>query len=159
MSACNRPAQSSHSPSSSVLRPLSHEPRPTSHAPRTSLLRLIATFSYNLAMPMDPYIAAAVAIGVGSAFAVPAENEDSWNESAASWKPETIEEETPALAPDGLSGEKQVDDGFVWIEGGSFLMGSPESENWRIEDETQHEVTVSGFFIAPARSPRRNTSA
>ena len=101
----------------------------------------------------------AVAIGVGSAFAVPAENEDSWNESAASWKPETIEEETPALAPDGLSGEKQVDDGFVWIEGGSFLMGSPESENWRIEDETQHEVTVSGFFIAPARSPRRNTSA
>ena len=42
-----------------------------------------------------------------------------------------------------------MDDGFVWIEGGSFLMGSPETENWRIEDETQHEVTVSGFFMSP----------
>ncbi len=28
-------------------------------------------------------------------------------------------------------------------------MGSPESENWRIEDETQHEVTVSSFYMDP----------
>ena len=28
-------------------------------------------------------------------------------------------------------------------------MGSPESENWRIEDESQHEVTVSSFYIDP----------
>ena len=38
-----------------------------------------------------------------------------------------------------------VQDGFLLIEGGTFLMGSPESENWRIEDESQHEVTVSSF--------------
>ena len=42
-----------------------------------------------------------------------------------------------------------MEDGFVKIEGGSFLMGSPETENWRIEDETQHEVTVSGFWMSP----------
>ncbi len=28
-------------------------------------------------------------------------------------------------------------------------MGSPETENWRIEDETQHEVDVSAFYIDP----------
>ena len=28
-------------------------------------------------------------------------------------------------------------------------MGSPETENWRIEDETQHEVSVSAFYIDP----------
>ena len=28
-------------------------------------------------------------------------------------------------------------------------MGSPETENWRIEDETQHEVIVSAFYIDP----------
>ena len=26
-------------------------------------------------------------------------------------------------------------------------MGSPESENWRIDDEVQHEVIVSSFYI------------
>ncbi|MBR3019094.1 MAG: SUMF1/EgtB/PvdO family nonheme iron enzyme, partial [Clostridia bacterium] len=45
--------------------------------------------------------------------------------------------------------ETPVDDGFVWIEGGTFLMGSPETENWRIDDETQHEVTVSDFWMSP----------
>ena len=38
-------------------------------------------------------------------------------------------------------------DGFLYIPGGSFLMGSPESENWRIDDEVQHEVTVLPFYI------------
>ena len=42
-----------------------------------------------------------------------------------------------------------INDGFVLVQGGSFLMGSPESENWRIEDEIQHEVTVSVFYMDP----------
>ncbi|MBQ6504003.1 MAG: SUMF1/EgtB/PvdO family nonheme iron enzyme [Flexilinea sp.] len=42
-----------------------------------------------------------------------------------------------------------IDDGFVLISGGSFLMGSPDTENWRIDDETQHAVTVSSFYIDP----------
>ncbi len=48
------------------------------------------------------------------------------------------------LQPDDLT-----EDEFVLIDGGSFLMGSPETENWRIEDEMQHEVTVSSFFMDP----------
>ena len=28
-------------------------------------------------------------------------------------------------------------------------MGSPETENWRIGDETQHEVRLSAFYISP----------
>lgn len=40
-------------------------------------------------------------------------------------------------------------DGFIFVSGGSFLMGSPETENWRIDDETQHEVTVPSFYIDP----------
>lgn len=103
----------------------------------------------------------AVAIGAGLFFAFPASTGDAWNEDAAPWEMAVNKQatEAPALetplsadnteAPKSESEDKQVDDGFVWIEGGSFLMGSPETENWRIEDETQHEVTVSGFFMSP----------
>jgi len=100
----------------------------------------------------------AVVIGMGLAFAFPAGNEDSWNEEAAPWgtadSEEIIAEETPvtvqsAAAPAEESEDIPVDDGFVWIEDGAFLMGSPETENWRIDDETQHEVTVSGFWMSP----------
>ena len=38
---------------------------------------------------------------------------------------------------------------MVNVKGGKFLMGSPESENWRSDDELQHEVTVSDFMISP----------
>ena len=51
--------------------------------------------------------------------------------------------ESTAAAP------AEVNDGFVLIGGGSFKMGSPESENWRIGDELLHEVTVSPFYIDP----------
>ena len=37
---------------------------------------------------------------------------------------------------------------FVLIKGGTFTMGSPESEDWRSNDETQHSVTVSSFYMA-----------
>lgn len=37
---------------------------------------------------------------------------------------------------------------FVLISGGTFQMGSPESEAWRVEDEPAHTVTVSGFYIS-----------
>jgi len=38
---------------------------------------------------------------------------------------------------------------FVWIEPGTFMMGSPEDEPYRFSDETQHEVTIKeGFFMA-----------
>lgn len=40
-----------------------------------------------------------------------------------------------------------VSDEFVLIPGGTFQMGSPEDEAWRSEDETQHTVTVSDFYM------------
>ena len=40
-----------------------------------------------------------------------------------------------------------VPENFVLITGGTFDMGSPDSEPWRGQDETQHSVTVSDFYI------------
>ena len=34
--------------------------------------------------------------------------------------------------------DMQVPENFVLIKGGSFQMGSPDSEAWRSADETQH---------------------
>lgn len=45
------------------------------------------------------------------------------------------------------NGLQTVNDSFILINGGSFSMGSPDTENWRIDDETQHEVTVSSFYV------------
>lgn len=42
----------------------------------------------------------------------------------------------------------QVPENFVLIKGGSFQMGSPDSEAWRGADETQHSVTVSDFYMS-----------
>lgn len=45
--------------------------------------------------------------------------------------------------------ETNVEDGFIRITGGTFQMGSPDTESWRSDDETQHSVTVSDFYMAP----------
>lgn len=37
---------------------------------------------------------------------------------------------------------------FVLIGGGTFQMGSLESEAWRVEDEAAHTVTVSDYYIS-----------
>ena len=39
--------------------------------------------------------------------------------------------------------------GMVKINGGTYLMGSPDSEEWRGDDEIRHTVTVSDFYISP----------
>lgn len=44
--------------------------------------------------------------------------------------------------------DMQVPENFVLIKGGSFQMGSPDSEAWRSADETQHLVTVSDFYMS-----------
>ena len=41
----------------------------------------------------------------------------------------------------------QTDDELIFINGGTFNMGSPENELQRNEDEKQHSVTVSDFYI------------
>ena len=52
-----------------------------------------------------------------------------------------------------------LDDGFIHIEGGNFQMGSPEDENWRIDDETLHEVTVASFYIDPCETTQAEWEA
>ena len=44
---------------------------------------------------------------------------------------------------------QNVNDGFVRIKEGSFLMGSPTSERMRNLDEKQHLVKVDAFFVSP----------
>lgn len=41
-----------------------------------------------------------------------------------------------------------ISENFVLISGGTFQMGSPVDEAWRSEDETQHTVTVSDFYMS-----------
>ena len=45
--------------------------------------------------------------------------------------------------------ENAVSDGMILLPGGTFLMGSPETERMRQQDETQHEVTLSAFYVDP----------
>lgn len=44
--------------------------------------------------------------------------------------------------------EMEIPENFVLIKGGTFQMGSSESEAWRSADETQHTVTVSDFYMS-----------
>lgn len=44
--------------------------------------------------------------------------------------------------------EVEMPEDFVLIQGGTFQMGSPESEAWRSADEMQHTVTVSDFYMS-----------
>lgn len=46
------------------------------------------------------------------------------------------------------TGPAAVPENFVLIKGGTFRMGSPEDEPWRSEDEIQHTVTVSDFYMS-----------
>ena len=45
--------------------------------------------------------------------------------------------------------ENAVSDGMILLPGGTFLMGSPKTERMRQQDEVQHEVTVSAFYVDP----------
>ncbi|MED9969576.1 MAG: SUMF1/EgtB/PvdO family nonheme iron enzyme [Ruminococcus sp.] len=69
---------------------------------------------------------------------------------SASWsapKSEQTQSNTPAQA--GSADNKEPSDNYIKIKGGSFIIGSPESENWRGNDETPHKVTVGDFYISP----------
>ncbi len=52
------------------------------------------------------------------------------------------------LSEEAASTKITASEEFVYITGGTYEMGSPETENWRIADETLHSVTVSDFYIS-----------
>jgi formylglycine-generating enzyme required for sulfatase activity/flavodoxin len=52
--------------------------------------------------------------------------------------------ESPQTSPAAI----EAPEDFVPIEGGTFTMGSPESEAWREDDEVEHSVTVSDFYMS-----------
>ena len=74
--------------------------------------------------------------------------------SAAGWQSSNTASsragsDTDSAPADKVSVPSTADDRFVLIESGTFNMGSPDTENWRIDDEKLHEVTVSSFYIDP----------
>ncbi len=93
-------------------------------------------------------ILAAVVIGLVLNMIWPNQNDfgfdSGWGDAAESpWQAA----DEPTAVPEIASEPASVDDGFILVEGGAFRMGSPEDENWRIDDETPHEVTVASFYI------------
>jgi formylglycine-generating enzyme required for sulfatase activity len=61
---------------------------------------------------------------------------------------------TPAVGERSLAAQNaavsagpSLPDGFVRVPGGTFMMGSPESEGERVQDEKPHQAAVAGFVM------------
>lgn len=59
---------------------------------------------------------------------------------------DNMQQTQSTLSDNGVPAD--IDDGFVYIKGGTYTMGSPDTENWRGEDETQHQVSVESFYMS-----------
>ncbi|MDO4322482.1 MAG: flavodoxin [Lachnospiraceae bacterium] len=55
---------------------------------------------------------------------------------------------TGVVTPPNQENTANAPENFVLIKGASFEMGSPNTEAWRSDDETQHTVTVSDFYMS-----------
>ncbi len=102
------------------------------------------------------WLGCAIIIGVVMNFALEERNVDNnfgnsnWQNAQSTSAQTTAKQKDPdTIAQNHTTVSTAVNDSFILIEGGSFNMGSPDSENWRIDDETLHEVTVSAFYIDP----------
>jgi hypothetical protein len=96
------------------------------------------------------WLCAAVIIGAVLTFALKDNSTDSGFSNAS----RQISQNTTAAQTEPITATQDstivpaaVNDGFILIEGGSFNMGSHDSENWRIADEQLHAVTVSSFYM------------
>ena len=111
--------------------------------------------------------ASAIIIGTVMCFSVNENSSNSgfddtgWQNSDYIVKTAADQNESNAPAPDTESIEvpTAINDGFVLINGGTFNMGSPDTENWRIADEQLHEVTVSSFYIDPYETTQTDYEA
>lgn len=55
---------------------------------------------------------------------------------------------TDASSTNSGSAAIEAPENFVLLKGGSFEMGSPDTEAWRSDDEIQHTVTISDFYMS-----------
>ncbi|MCR5448566.1 MAG: SUMF1/EgtB/PvdO family nonheme iron enzyme [Solobacterium sp.] len=104
-------------------------------------------------------MAASALIGIVLAFLFPpaegymAFDESDWSMPQAETSQNEVQPDaqTTGQTDDTSEGQESIsiDDQFEYIQGGSFLMGSPDTENWRIDDEVQHEVSVGSFYMDP----------
>lgn len=70
--------------------------------------------------------------------------------SAKAIKPDTFIKKTVQLLRNDIEKESiSITQRFRWIASGDFLMGSPEDEPERFDDEQQHKVTLTrGYWLA-----------
>ena len=62
--------------------------------------------------------------------------------------PTPAPQSSPSSSPTPTPNTTTVPANFVRINGGTFTMGSPSNEPNRENDETQHQVTVSSFYMS-----------
>jgi len=99
------------------------------------------------------YILLAAAIVIIPIF-INAADHSQQNQPSASWKPvqkPAAASQLPAADTHTSTDhtDSNVTDNYVLIKGGTFMMGNPENENWRSNDELRHQVSVADFYISP----------
>ena len=92
----------------------------------------------------------AAALLIGSVLHMTVNREESALRNTADWQSGQVTEQKEENGAGDSS-----NDGFILLNGGSFQMGSPASENWRIEDETQHEVNLTSFYMSPYETDQK----
>ena len=71
--------------------------------------------------------------------------------------PPSAQGQTNEVSPESTAPEIVPPEEFVRISGGTFQMGSPEAEPWRVADETSHTVVLSDFISAGLKLRRKST--
>lgn len=62
---------------------------------------------------------------------------------------ESSQEDTETIGEKEMKHDTEnLSENFVLVTGGTFQMGSPEDEAWRLADEVRHTVTVSDFYMS-----------
>ena len=74
--------------------------------------------------------------------------ETTQQETGSPSAPSQVQDQVSTASPDSAALEIVPPEEFVRISGGTFQMGSPDSEAWRIKDEATHAVTLSDFYIS-----------
>lgn len=64
----------------------------------------------------------------------------------------TPDPDTPSVSPE----VDQISSRMIRIPGGTYTMGSPDTERLRDQDETAHQVTVSSFYVDPYEVTQRD---